>query len=100
MIIRIFRATAVTGSEAELDRMLGDASVTLLQAQEGLLGYFAGRPLGEHDFVMISLWRDREAVEGFAGPDPAQAVIPEEEVAVIERWWVEHYDAIASKPEL
>lgn len=74
-------------------------STALLEAQEGLLGYFAGRPLSEHEFVMISLWRDPEAVERFAGPDPTQAVIPDEEVAVIEHWSVEHYEAIASKLE-
>jgi len=100
MIIRVFRAKVVPGAEAEFTRKLREVSARLLDAQEGVLGYFAGSPTETtpDEFVMISLWRDVEAVRAFAGDDWGQAVMPDDDyVPILREFFTHHYQAITHR---
>lgn len=99
MIVRIFCARVAAGSEDEFARMLRDVSTALLERQDGLLGYIAGRPPAgvDGDFMMISLWDDLASVEAFAGRDWQEAVIPEEEVPLITSSTMHHYEVVAER---
>jgi heme-degrading monooxygenase HmoA len=98
MIIRVFRAKVVPGAEEKLARKLRTASVDVLKGREGVLAYFAGRPTSvtPDEFVMISLWRDVDAVRAFAGDDWGNAVMPDDEYApLLETAFMHHYEVIA-----
>ncbi len=71
MIIRIFRAKIRKSRVSEFKQMVQDQSIPWLESSEGMLGYFPGEPFGENarEFVMITLWRDLDALEAFAGTD-------------------------------
>lgn len=48
----------------------------------------------EVEFVTLTLWESKEAVEEFAGPDSAHAVVPEEARKLLVRFddRSDHYD--------
>ena len=48
----------------------------------------------EAEFTLVSFWRDRQAVEAFAGPEPDRAVFyPEDEAFLVRREpTVRHYE--------
>ena len=51
--------------------MVQEQSVPWLEKSDGMLGYFPGEPFDEdaREFVMITLWRDLDALKAFAGTD-------------------------------
>ena len=55
------------------------------------------------EFMIVTLWRDQEAVEAFAGPEPERAVFyPDDEAFLVERdERVRHYEVSFStvRPE-
>ena len=71
MIIRIFRANIRKSRVSEFKQMVQDQSIPWLESSDGMLGCFPGEPFGENaqEFVMITLWRDLDALEAFAGTD-------------------------------
>jgi len=101
MVIRVFRARVQPGKQAEFEALARRLSVPLVQKQKGLLGFYAGRPLGHSrdEFVMITLWEDLEAVKAFVGPDWEQAVVPEEERPVLADSFVHHYQSYATNED-
>jgi hypothetical protein len=58
-----------------------------------MLGYFPGEPFGENarEFVMITLWRDLDALEAFAGKDWDNPVVTEDEAPLVEAMFADHY---------
>ena len=98
MVIRVFRAHVQPGRQADFEAMAQRLSLPLVQKQKGLLGFYAGRPLGHSrdEFVMVTLWDSLESVQQFVGPDWEQAVVPEEERPVLVDTFVHHYEAYAS----
>jgi heme-degrading monooxygenase HmoA len=98
MVIRVFRARVQPGKQAEFEALARRLSVPLVQKQKGLLGFYAGGPLGHSrgEFVMVTLWEDLEAVKAFVGPDWEQAVVPEEERPVLADSFVHHYQSYAT----
>lgn len=94
MIVRIFRARVRPGQQAAFEEKARALSVPLVRAQPGLLAFFPGRPLGDGDeFVMVTVWRDLDALRGFVGDDWRQAVVPLEEVPFLWETSVQHYAA-------
>ena len=69
MIIRVFRARIRQDKVSEFKRLVQEQSIPWLKRTDGLLGYFAGEPLDEkeREFVMVTLWRDLDALKGFVG---------------------------------
>jgi hypothetical protein len=44
MVIRVFRARVQPGKQADFEALARRLSVPLVQKQQGLLGFYAGRP--------------------------------------------------------
>ena len=93
MIIRIFRAKIRKDRVSEFKRMVQDQSIPWLKSSEGMLGYFSGEPFDENtgEFVMITLWRDLESLQAFAGPDWDKPVVTEDEAPLVEAMFADHY---------
>lgn len=100
MIIRVFRATVKQGKEADFEAKARALSVPLVKGQRGLVTFLPGKPLrsGEREFVMITVWESIESLQAFAGTDYSAAVIPPEEVPLLESTSVEHYVMYGDSP--
>ena len=93
MIIRIFQAKVRKDQVSEFKLMVKNQSIPWLESSEGMLGYFPGEPFGENarEFVMITLWRDLEALEAFAGAEWDNPVVTEDEAPLVEAMFADHY---------
>ena len=93
MIIRIFRAVIYEDRVADFKRMVQEQSIPWLEKSDGMLGYFPGQPFGANDreFLMVTLWRDVDALQAFAGTDWDNPVVTEDETPLVEAMYAEHY---------
>ena len=59
-----------------------------------MLGYFPGEPMtaSSREFVMVTLWRDVEALREFAGDSWATPIVAADEVPLVEEMFVHHYE--------
>ena len=93
-IIRIFRATIRPGKvEAFREFFLTDA-ISILRGHDGFMSVQVGLPTEEtpREFMMTTVWRDLEALKGFAGESWREAYIAPEEAPLVERAVVDHYE--------
>jgi heme-degrading monooxygenase HmoA len=93
MIVRVFRAQPKRGKSAAFEEKARALSVPLVKKQPGLVAYFPGKPLDDQngEFVMITVWDSIESLRAFAGDDFNAAVIPPEEIPLLESTSVQHY---------
>jgi quinol monooxygenase YgiN len=93
MIVRVFRARIREGRVADFRRMVEEQSIPWLRQSEGMLGYFAGEPLAEssREFVMVTLWRDVDALRAFAGETWDTPVVTPDEEPLVEAMFADHY---------
>ena len=68
-ILRIFRARLTPGREPEWVRIVDRAISEQLARGQGLLECFIARPDAEDEgeYVIVSVWRDKDAVRAFVG---------------------------------
>ena len=103
MILRIFRVRVREGRAAEFKRMVQEQSIPWLERSDGMLGYFPGEPMdySSHEFVMVTLWRDIEALKAFAGNEWQTPVVTDDEAPLVEEMSADHYlrfdNALAAK---
>ena len=93
MILRVFRAKIYKNRVTDFKRMVKEQSIPWLEKSDGMLGYFPGEPYGadKREFVMVTLWRDIEALKAFAGQDWDNPIVTEDEVPLVEEMFAEHY---------
>lgn len=93
MILRIFRARIYEERVPDFKRMVQEQSIPWLKESDGMLGYFPGEPWGDkqREFVMVTLWRDLEALKKFAGRDWDDPIVTEDEAPLVEEMFAEHY---------
>ena len=93
MVIRIFRAKIRENQVSQFKQMGQNQSIPWLDSSEGMLGYFPGEPFGENarEYVMITLWRDLDALEAFAGADWDSPVVTKDEAPLVETMFADHY---------
>ena len=93
MILRVFRAVIYENRIAEFKQMVREQSIPWLEKSDGMLGYFPGEPFGsnEREFTMITLWRDTDALEAFAGKDWDDPVVTDDEAPLVEAMFADHY---------
>ncbi len=98
MIVRIFRARVRAGQLVEFQRRVEQLSIPLVKGQKGMLMYYAGKPMdsGPGEFVMVTVWEDLASLKAFAGEDWSRAVIPEQELPLLEETFVHHYEVFGS----
>jgi len=97
MIIRIWTAEAVRAKAEDYRRHFETRVVPHLRAISG----FKGASLLERDegaqvaFIALTRWSSMQAIHGFAGPQPEQAIVEPEGRAALSRFddVVRHYDA-------
>jgi len=92
VIIRIVRERVREGCEAEYEALLRDAGASLLAGSPGLLFFYLCRPVGgnEGEFGVVSLWRDLDSLQAFAGKRWRESVLTPELAALVEESRVEH----------
>jgi hypothetical protein len=79
------------GATHELANPLSTTSVELALAQPGMLTCLAaGAAPGGDDLIFLTAWRDQRALGGFAGPQPANAVLPSGYEALMAHHVVQH----------
>lgn len=96
MIIRIVRERVREGSEAEYEALLREAAVSLLAGSPGLMFFYLCRPVAgsEDEFGVVSVWRDLESLQAFAGKRWRESVLTPELTALVEESRVEHLDVL------
>ncbi len=94
MIIRIFRAKVRPGKQAQFERMVEQLSIPLVQAQKGMLAFYPGQLVGprDHEFVLITIWKDADSLRAFAGRNGLAAILPEEDLPILEEIEVNGYE--------
>lgn len=93
MIVRVFRARIREGRVPDFKKMVQEQSIPWLEGAEGMLGFVPGAPLGgdSREFVMITLWRDVEALRAFAGERWETPVVTPDEAPLVEEMFAHHY---------
>lgn len=95
MIVRVFRAVPRPGKASAVEQEACDVSIPLVQSQDGLIAFYAGRSFDEPDeFVMITVWRDIDALCRFAGDDWQNPVIPNGAAELLSSTSVQHYELL------
>jgi heme-degrading monooxygenase HmoA len=88
MIARIWRGAVRAGDAGAYARYIHETGVEGYRKTPGNLGAWAlWRTEGDQaEFVTVSFWESREAIEGFAGQDIGKAVFyPEDDRFLVER---------------
>lgn len=99
MIVRIFKAQVVNGELAHWQQQVEDFSIPWLEAQDGMLACYPGKPLDdEREFVMVSLWRDLDSLKVAVGDNWTEVVLLEDEASLVESVAVDHYESFG-QPE-
>jgi len=93
MIIRVFRAKIRKSRVSDFKQMVLEQSIPWLEKSDGMLGYFPGEPYGsnEEEFLMVTLWRDLESLEAFAGPNWDDPIVTDDEAPLVEAMFADHY---------
>jgi len=93
MVVRVFRATIRDGKIAEFKRLVQEQSIPWLERSDGMLSYFAGEPMNTDDreFMMVTLWRDLDALTAFVGEQWQTPVVTEDEAPLVEAMVAHHY---------
>lgn len=98
-VIRVFRAVAKSGREDAFADFFATEAVALVRKQDGLVTVQVGLPADDADeFVMITTWRDIDALRAFAGPQWREPVIDPREAPLLERVYVHHYFGADTSP--
>lgn len=98
MVIREWRASAITTRSAEYPRHFRNTVVPDLKSVPGFLGaHLSERRDGERvEFLVLTRWASMDAVRAFAGADPEKAIVEPGAVAALSEYehTVRHYDVI------
>lgn len=97
MIIRVFRPTIHAGKEQLFESFLRDTAVPLVSGQVGLMAQHLGRSIdpSSTEYVYVTVWRDVESIQAFAGDRWQDAVITPDEEHLLKDTWIAHYEAAA-----
>ena len=98
MIIREWRGHALASNQEAYPTHFRDNVLPELRRLPGFVGaHLSRRPLGEMiEFLVLTRWRNIEAIRAFAGDDIGKAVVEPGAVAALIDFdaTVQHYDVI------
>ncbi|MGK6316097.1 antibiotic biosynthesis monooxygenase family protein [Neorhizobium sp. DT-125] len=98
MIIREWRGRASPSNTDAYPAHFRSHVVPELQALPGFIGaHLSRRALGDRtEFVVLTRWRDMDAIRAFAGDTPDKAVVEPGAVAALIEFddFVEHYEVV------
>ena len=94
MILRVFRAIIHDGMQDKFQKFFLGKALPNVRSQAGLISATVGLPRKEspNKFSMVMVWRDVEALKGFAGENWRQAVIDPDEVHLLKTTYLHHFD--------
>jgi heme-degrading monooxygenase HmoA len=72
MIIRVLQVWLKPGAGAAFEQLMRDEAIPLVRGERGLVALHVGTQLSRADsptVIIVSIWRDQEALEAFMGPD-------------------------------
>lgn len=95
MIIRFFRAIVHEGQQDAFKSFFLDTALPLVRSHDGLVSASVGLPheSSPTEFSMVMVWRDLDALKGFAGETWGQAVVHPDEAHLLAETYVSHYHA-------
>lgn len=98
MILRQFRLTVHDGKAEEFEPVFRDVVLPIVKNCEGLIWVAAGKPWNgdPNIFCMTMLWRDLDAIKGFAGEQWLDARIEPEEAHLIASTNLEHFELLGT----
>jgi len=100
-IVRVLRARAKPGKRDGFWEWIRSEAVPSLVSAPGLLAYFPGEPLSESgEFVLVTIWRDFEAMLAWAGEDWEDPSFDGAHSDLLEEATVMHYSFFDAPPEL
>src|SRR5262245_11862440 len=93
MIVRVFRARFRPGKLDEWTKLVKKHSVPLVKSGAGLIAYYPGNSVDPktREYTMVTVWKDLDSLKAWAGSNWREAIIPEEEIPLIEESWVHNY---------
>jgi len=96
MIVRVLTVRIAKDRGAEFHAFVRDRGLPRIQEHPGLVSVHVGRRTdgpGEQAIV-VTVWRDWDAITDALGPDPSQPYMPTPESGMVEAATVEHFEAI------
>lgn len=94
MITRIFRVQINPKLRMAFENDFHELSLPIVKSHNGLVSVYIGKPTkwSPDEYVMISRWKRVEDIEGFAGKDWSQAMIPPGMEKYVVQCWVHHFE--------
>jgi len=94
MIMRLFKAKILPGKLDIWQKKVEQFSIPWLKQQEGLLGYYPGKPLSEQsrEFTMLSFWENIDELKKAVGENWERVILLEDEASLVEETSVEHFE--------
>jgi hypothetical protein len=96
MIVRVLNVRIAQGRGAEFHAFIRERGLPRIQTHPGLVSVHVGRRTeGPDEFaVVVTTWRDWQAITDALGPDPSQPYLLTPESGLAETASVEHFEAI------
>ena len=100
MIIRVLQATIAPRRTAEFHTFVVEQGLPGIRANDGLIDVYMGlRSEGSEDIgVIVSVWRDWDAIAAAIGPDPSKPYLLTLETGLITSVDIMHFEAIDPVP--
>jgi hypothetical protein len=96
MIVRVLNVRIAKGRGPEFHAFMRERGLPRMQLHPGLVSVNVGRRTdGPDEFaVIVTVWRDWDALHDALGPDPWRPYMVTEESGLAETARVEHFEAI------
>lgn len=100
MIVRVLNVEIAPGRGPEFHAFIRETGLPRIQAHPGLVSAHVGRRTdGPDEFaIVVTIWRDWEALTDALGPDPSQPYMPAPGSGLAVTATVEHFEAIDLPP--
>ena len=100
MIIRVLQATIAPRRSAEFHTFVIEQGLPRFREHDGLVDVYIGlRSEGSEDFgVIVSVWRDWDALAAAVGPDPLRPYLLTPETGLVSSVKVLHFEAVDPLP--
>lgn len=102
MIVRVFRGQVKPGHGPAFERHLRETGIPEFHRHPGMLRVHVGWPSEQapDEFLVVTLWRDLDALRGYTGARWTEAKVAPEEAALLRRTFVHHYRTGADPGDL
>ena len=102
MIVRVFRGEVNPGCHGEFERLLRERAIPQFRATPGMLRVHVAAPTVQapDEFLVVTVWRDLEALRGYTGERWSQARVTPDEAPLLRRTFVHHYETDADPGDL